>query len=63
MKATLNKDYLPVFNKGIIKINLDLSKEDIRAYRKAESSKLSPEICNLLDSIIDESEYYFRKED
>ena len=41
---------------GNTKINLYLTDEDIEAYKRAESSKLSPEVCDLLDAIIEEAE-------
>ena len=40
---------------GIYKFVLQLTEADIEVYKRAETSKLSPEVCDLLDAIIEEA--------
>ena len=56
MKATFLGLRFSGFKDSIVRINLDLTPKDIEAYKRAESSKLSPEVCDLLDAIIEEVE-------
>ena len=53
----MNAYYKYKTSTGMTILGLDLTDEDIEAYRRAEASKPSPEVCDLLDAIIKEAEH------